>query len=104
VGKFTHSSPDWIDVEALMRAIDSLHGGKTGLLLSAEGIGGGTGLKTELFTVFDALPGSSQLTEVKSTSVWPCGSGCGLVDHVFQGLYKHDFEISRSYEQRELLG
>jgi len=102
VGKFTHSGPDWIDLEALMRAIDSMHGGKTGLLISAEGIGGGTGLRVEIYTVFDALPGSVQLGEVKSVSVWPCGSDHGLVDHVFQGLYKHDREIGQQYRIIEI--
>lgn len=102
VGKFTHSGPDWIDVEALLRAIDALHGGKTGLLISAEGIGGGTGLRTEVYTVLELLPGSDQVVEVKTESVWPCGSGATLVNHIFQGLYRHDYEVCQAYRQEKL--
>jgi len=102
VGKFTHSGPDWIDVESLLRAIDTMHGCKTGLLISAQGIGGGTGLRVDIVSTFDALPGSDQFTVAETNSVWPCAVCAEFPGHVLEGLYKHDYEIQRRYEQGEL--
>jgi len=102
VGKFTHGSPDWTDVESMLRAIDALHQCKTGLLITARGIGATGGLQLEILSEFDALPGSNQLQEVQTTSHWPCGEDCSLGTHVFGGLYTHDRAIQQHYEQLEL--
>ena len=102
MGKFTSSGPDWIDVESMLRAIDTLHECKTGILISAQGIGGGTGLGVSLLSSFDALPGSNQVTTVESFSVWPCAICKEFAGHVMEGLYKHDHQIQLAYENKQL--
>jgi len=102
VGKFTTPPPDWTDVESMLRAIDALHQCKTGLLITARGIGATGGLHLEVLSEFDVLPGSNQLQEVQSTSDWPNAEGCTLATHVFGGLYIHDRAIQTHYEQLQL--
>lgn len=85
-----------------MRAIASLHGGKVVLTVFPQGIGGGTGLQVNLTHVQDDLA-FGQLAEIVGvSSVWPCSHHRDFWACVFDGLYKLDFAIGRSYEQKKL--
>jgi hypothetical protein len=101
MGKLT-SGPDWMDIEIMMRAIDGIHNGRTHLVISAAGAGATGGLQLEWRTTFDALPGGRQFKEVVSKSEYPCKQCANLTAHLFGGLYHHDANIGRAYEQAQL--
>lgn len=96
------TSPDWLDVETMQRAIGTLHSGRVECLVSPLGIGGTGGLQTCVRIVFDRLPGSSLPVEVKVERGWPCNEHAALSAHVYALLYDLDYQISKVYEQREL--
>lgn len=98
------NGPDWVDIEAALRAIDGIHLGKTGVLISPRGTGATGGLHLIISTVWDVLEGSSQLAGVDSDSEWPCPEGCTLEGHILGGIYAHDFAIGAAYQQRFLPG
>jgi len=101
MGKSTNG-PDMIDCEALMRAIESLHGGTVVLTVFSEGIGGGTGLHVNITHIQDSLPSEPYVEAIGVGSVWPCGSHVDFWACVFEGLYKLDFKVSEAFVQQEL--
>ena len=101
MGKFT-AGPDWIDVEMTMRALDALHGGKTRLIVSPEGIGSSGGLRVLAEMEFAVLPGSDLPKVISAGKRWPCGSCRDLPAHCWNGLIQLDYLISQAYEQKEL--
>lgn len=88
-----------IDCEALMRAIESLHGGKVVLTLSSEGIGGGTGLKSTLSWLDEDLSAGMMVPRVSVVGSWPCSHHKDFWACVFDGLYRLDFAIGQTYTQ-----
>lgn len=101
MGKSTNG-PDWTDVEMMMRAMGSLHSGRVGLTILPLGIGSSGGLSIACSMMFDVLPGSSLPAVVSTESTWPCNSHADLVAHVFGGLHRLDFEISKVYSNEVL--
>lgn len=97
------SSPDWTDIEVGLRALDGVHGGKTGILISALGTGATGGLMVEIITSFDVVPGGSSIDTVTSQSEWPCKDCASLEGHLLGGLYAHDFAIGEAYQQRSFI-
>jgi hypothetical protein len=91
-----------IDCEALMRAVESLHGGHVVLTVFSAGIGGGTGLQVNLTHLEDLVPGADVETVVGVSSIWPCSQHRDFWACVFDGLYKLDFAIGQSYKQQPL--
>jgi hypothetical protein len=91
-----------MDIEVMLRALDGIHSGHTRLVISAAGAGSSGGLLLEVHTTFDALPGGRQFPEVVSVSEYPCKQCKDLTDHIFSGLYHHDANIGRAYEQMKL--
>jgi hypothetical protein len=96
------NGPDLTDVETLMRAIGSLHTGTVGVVFSPRGIGSSGGVEVSCAMNFDVLPGSALPPVVMVTSQWPCADGHDFWSHVFDGLYKLDFEISKVYKNEDL--
>lgn len=103
MGKSTNG-PDWTDVATFMSALDVLHGGKTGVLITARSQGHNGSLHIAITTVFDVLPGSSMSSDVISESDWPCPDCKDLAAHIYGGLYVHDFAIGQAYQQRFIPG
>ena len=101
LAKFT-TGPDWMDIEVMLRALDGIHSGRTRLAISAAGAGSTGGLLITITTDFDALPGGRQFPQVVSVSEYPCKQCRRLEDHIFGGLYQHDVNIGKAYEQMEL--
>jgi hypothetical protein len=101
VGKSTNG-PDWTDVEAMMRAMGSLHSGKVGLTILPRGTGSSGGLSVSCSIMLDVLPGSSLPPLISVENVWPCNSHLSLEGHCFAGLHTLDFEISKVYNQETL--
>jgi hypothetical protein len=96
------NGPDMIDCEALMRAIQSLHGGTVVLTLFAQGTGGGTGLNVNLTHICDELPQGATSEIVGVSSVWPCALHRDFWACVFEGLYKLDYAVGQAYKQQRL--
>lgn len=96
------SSPDWIDVETMMRAMSALHSGRAGITVLPRGIGATGGLSVGASFMFDVLPGSSIPESVSAIKDWPCSSHRDLVSHCFALLYELDHKIQRMYEQTEI--
>lgn len=100
MAKFTNG-PDWTDVEIYLRALDALHGGVTVVAFSAEGIGSTGGLHITIMSTFDALPGSDQARVVETQNKWPCKDCPSIPEHVYNGLYVHDYAIGLAYQQQK---
>lgn len=96
------NGPDWMDVEAAIRAIDSVHLGQTTVTISALGIGATGGLSIEILTRWPTLPGADGVTEVSSRSSWPCTECATLAAHLLGGVYRHDFNIGEAYVNARL--
>ena len=103
MGKST-SGPDWTDVATFMSALDALHAGRTGVLITVAGQGHNGSMHIAITTVFATLPGSTMAREVVSESDWPCKECASLEQHLYGGLYAHDFAIGTVYQQRFLDG
>jgi hypothetical protein len=96
------SGPDWTDVEMMMRAMSALHSGHVGFTVLPHGIGSSGGLSVMCQIAMDVLPGSSIPAQIGTESTWPCNSHASLAAHVYAGLHKLDFEISKVYNQESL--
>jgi hypothetical protein len=93
-------TPGWIDIEAALRAIDGIHLGKTGVLISPLGTGATGGVQLVISTIWEVLPGGHSIEAIESVSQWPCPEGCTLEGHVLAGIYNHDYAIGEAYQQR----
>lgn len=96
------SGPDWIDVEGMMRALESLHSGHVAFVVSPAGTGFGTGVNVAASIIFDLLPGSSLPDNVCVNRDWPCNTHATLTSHVYAVLYELDVAISKVYQQESL--
>jgi len=101
MGKST-SGPDWTDVEMMLRSLSALHSGHAGVTILPRGTGSTGGLSVACSIMFDVLPGSSLPPIVSTESLWPCNDHAELPAHVFAGLHRLDFEISKVYKNEEL--
>jgi hypothetical protein len=101
MGKPTNG-PGWIDVEMMLRSLSSLHSGHAGFTVLPRGTGATGGLSVACSIMFDLLPGSSLPEIVSTESSWPCNDHADLAAHVFAGLHRLDYEISKVYNQESL--
>lgn len=95
-------SPDWIDVEGYLRAIQALHSGHVGLRVAPLGTGFVGGLGVEAVMTFDLLPGSALPPTVTVSRSWPCTEHQTLAAHCLALLYELDFAVARVYNQASL--
>lgn len=101
MGKSTNG-PDWTDVEMMMRSIGSLHSGHVGFTSVPYGTGATGGLVVVCSMMFELVPGSDLPSMVSTESRWPCNEHADFVSHVFAGLHRLDFEISKTYKNEAL--
>ena len=101
MGKLT-SGPGWIEIEAMIRAINALHSGEAGLTILARGAGSSGGLSVAASMLFDVLPGSSLPPSVAVIKDWPCTAHADFSAHAFALLYELDNEISKVYQNEAL--
>lgn len=94
--------PDWVDVEAMMRAIGTLHGGSVGLTILPHGIGATGGVSVAASIMFAALPGSALPPIVTVVKCWPCTGHKELVAHCFALLHELDYKIGQTYKNEAL--
>lgn len=95
-------TPDWLDVEAAIRAIDGIHSGTTMVTILADGIGATGGLKIAVSTHWEMVPGAAGISEVITERV-TLERGCeALPAFVLGGLYAHDFAIGSAYQQAKM--
>jgi len=97
------SGPDWTDIEAMMRSIEAVHGGKCGLLLSPDGIGSTGGYRVDLLLEQDMLPSTGAPGAIGIEQRWPCREHRTLEACVFAGLYRLDFAVAEAYKQSSFL-
>lgn len=103
MGKST-SGPDWTDVAMMMSALGSLHECVVGVLITAPTEGHNGTVQIDLIATFGKLSGSTQLSEVRATSMWPNNDGRDFAAWVYGGLYALDFKIGEAYQMRFLPG
>lgn len=96
------STPDWMDVEASIRAIDGIHLGRTMVTILTEGIGSTGGLRIAISSHWDVLDGSDGLAEVITERTGHVYGNDALPAFVLGGLYAHDFAIGQAYQQRKI--
>ena len=103
MGKSTNG-PGWTDIVMMMAAMDTLHEGRTKLVITAD-LDGKSGVASLLITThFDVLPGSNFPEDIESRSEFPCMECDCLETHIFRGLYAQDFAVGEAYQQRFLPG
>jgi len=98
----SENGPDWTYVEMMMRSLSALHSGLAGFTVLPDGIGSTGGLSVACSMMFAVLPGSSLPPVVSTVSTWPCNDHKTLAAHVFAGLHKLDWEISKVYKNEKL--
>jgi hypothetical protein len=93
LAKRTNNGPDWTDVEAMMRSIQSASSGVVSLTILPRGIGASGGLRVALAwsESMESVGGVDSM--MLSESVWPCKHGCTLDGHVFAGLANLDHQL-----------
>ena len=96
------NGPDWIDVEMLMRAVSTMHGGKAGLTLLPRGIGSSGGIEVGASFLCDVVQGSSLEPAITIIKNWPCASHETLAGHCFAALHELDYAIGKVYRQETL--
>jgi len=101
MGKSTNG-PDLTDVETMMRAIESLHGGTVTLTVSPAGIGSTGGLAVVLAHVTEVIEGPAGVELLTISNRWPCPMHRDFWACIFEGFYRLDGKIARSYKQTTL--
>lgn len=96
------TTPDWIDIESMMRALGSLHSGTVGITFLPAGLGFGTGVSVAASIMLDVLPGSSLPECIAVEKGWPCSTHATIAAHVFSLLYELDYKIGQTYKQTTL--
>lgn len=95
-------SPDWTDIEGMMRAMGSLHSGHVEVQVSPVGTGFGTGVQVEARMCFEVLPGSALPAVVSVTKPYPSNGHGTMASLVFSLLYELDYAIGKVYKQESL--
>jgi hypothetical protein len=101
LGKLEHG-PDWQDVMIYMLALDTLHGGKTGISITGPMELAKGPAVVFITTVWDALPGSAEPLKLDTQKQISAAELRDLPATVYNGLYSHDYSIGKMYEQRNL--
>jgi len=96
------NSPDWVDVQGMMRAIQAVHSGLIECVISPLGTGFGSGVSVVCRMRFDVLPGSSIPSVVEVDRPWPCNEHKTMASHVYSLIYTLDYEVSKIYNQEGL--
>lgn len=96
------NSPDWVDVQGMMRAIQAVHSGRIEIVVSPLGTGFGSGVDVHCRMLFDVLPGSQVPPVVEVNRPWPCNEHKSMASHVYSLIYELDFQISKVYNQEGL--
>lgn len=97
------STPDWMDVQIAIRAIDAIHLGMTMVTILPAGAGSTGGLHVAITTHWEVLPGSEGLSEVITERTVNEHSCEAIPAIVMGGLYAHDFAVGEAYQQRDFL-
>jgi hypothetical protein len=87
------SGPDWVDIEATMRAVGKLHAGVVSLTILPCGTGatGGFRIVTTYAESIDAVQGPDDITCLETE--WPCREGCTFAGHCYAQLIALDFQL-----------
>jgi hypothetical protein len=96
------STPDWLDVEMALRAVDGVHSGTTMVTISPVGTGSVGGFRVVISTHWEAIPGSVGLSEVVTERAWIGHRNNELPAFVLGGIYAHDFAVGNAYKQKTL--
>lgn len=102
MGKSTNG-PDWTDVAMLMSAIGSLHTCQVVLCVTADIQGHNGQLRISAEARFELLPGSSLPRVVTIVESFPGLRHKTMGDAAYNAVWQLDYQISREYEQMELL-
>lgn len=87
------NGPDWIDIEATLRAVGKLHAGVVSLTILPSGIGATGGLRI-VTTYCDNLESVQGPDDLHCTETeWPCPEGCTFEGHVYAQLIGLDFQL-----------
>jgi len=96
------NQPDWMDVEAAIRAIDAMHSVTTMVTISTLGIGSTGGLRVTITSHWDKVDGKQEEDMLHSERVWIGHLDKELPGFILGGIYHHDFMIGEKHQQRIL--
>lgn len=96
------SQPDWLDVMASLRAVDSIHLGKTMVTMLPEGTGLHGGWRIVIATCWEALPGGTDDVIVTTERIWVGHRDGALPAFLLGGIYAHDYALGDHHMQKEL--
>jgi hypothetical protein len=96
------NGPDVLDCAVMMRAMESLHSGHVGLIVSPVGIGSPTSVDVALSFMMEVLPGSALSGGVGVHSEWPTKARQSFWGLVYDLCWRLDSEISKVYKNESL--
>lgn len=92
------SGPDWVDVMAYVRALDEVHGCKTGITITESILRAPYGTVAIMTSVWDTLPGSAEPLQVVTEKELSITDTLDLAVVVYNGLYQHDWAVQMRYK------
>lgn len=96
------NGPDWTDLEAMMRALEGLHGGAVVLSVSTVGIGASGGLAWSAVHSLETLGEHVTHSGVGVDGLWPCTDCATMEGLLYQLLWRLDFAIGANYQQQKI--
>jgi hypothetical protein len=96
------NGPDWTDIEAMMRALESVHTGEVVLTVSTVGIGATGGMALSAHHVLATLGEDATHTGCGVDTLWPNRQHTTLEAAVYELLYRLDFAIGDHYQQEKI--
>jgi hypothetical protein len=95
------SGPDWVDIEATMRAVGRMHAGVVSLTILPAGIGATGGLRIVVSFVESLEPVESPDDIICLETEWPCREGCTFEGHCYAQLLALDFSLEMMGPERK---
>jgi hypothetical protein len=96
------SVPDWIDVEAALRAVADIHLATTMVTILPVGTGATGGLRIAISSSWERLDGSLEPECVITERLVADHSNDSLPSIVMGGVYQHDYDIGIAYQQAKM--
>lgn len=93
---------DWIDLEMFMRALEGVHKGRVEVVVTPAGISSNGGVSVTVRHTTPVPPGSELPSVVDVSQRFPNVHGKGMIELVYDSLWKLDWKVGMTYKQKTL--
>lgn len=94
---------DWTDLEMFMRAVEGVHHGRVEAIITPAGISSNGGLSITVRHTSPVIPGSELPSVVETNARFPSVYGKGIIETVYDLIWKLDFKVGATYKQKTLM-